>query len=219
MAAVGDRAAYRYLARSWRARHHGTVRTGHFGLSPRSLVLAGYAGLAGFFVLEVVYRKPSACNLEASEADRGTTRLIVLAYALASAIPLVSRRRRLRPLPSPVAPVGLVLQALGLAVRATSMQTLGGSYTRTLRVEDAGQRLIDYGPYRWVRHPGYLGSLLNWTGFALASRSPLSAVLIPALLGAAYRQRIAAEELLLRNELQGYAAYCERTNRLIPFIW
>jgi protein-S-isoprenylcysteine O-methyltransferase Ste14 len=62
--------------------------------------------------------------------------------------------------------VGLCL--LGLVVRALGMLTLGGSYARTLRTS-SDQRLVTSGPYRWVRHPGYTGSIAVWVGAALPS--------------------------------------------------
>lgn len=98
------------------------------------------------------------------------------------------------------------------------MRTLGPSYTRTLRTEDT-QHVIDDGPYAFVRHPGYAGSLLIWTGFALTSRSLPVLIAVGALLGTAYQRRIAAEEALLRRDLPGYAAYCKRTKKLIPLVW
>jgi len=186
---------------------------------PRWL-LAGYGGLAGFFVLEGLLRQPgSASSLKASDDDQGTTRMIVIAYGLATDIPLLARWLPTRPLPPAVAPAGLLAQAAGLSVRAWSMRALGRSYTRTLRTEDDGQVVIDSGPYRWIRHPGYLGSLLTWTGFALTSRSAPAVVLTPGLLGVAYSRRITAEEELLRRDLPGYTTYSERTKKLIPFIW
>ncbi|HXR21744.1 MAG TPA: isoprenylcysteine carboxylmethyltransferase family protein [Acidimicrobiales bacterium] len=188
--------------------------------SQHKWLLAAYAGLGGFFALEALFRQSGgASSLKGSEDDRGTTRSIVLAYGLASGLPLLARRLPLRPLPPAAAPTGLALQAAGLAVRAWSMQALGSSYTRTLRVDGSGQQLVEHGPYRRARHPGYLGSLMTWTGFALASRSKASVVLIPGLLGVAYRRRITAEEQLLRRDLPGYAAYCQRTKRLVPFVW
>jgi protein-S-isoprenylcysteine O-methyltransferase Ste14 len=99
------------------------------------------------------------------------------------------------------------------------MHTLGGSYTRTLRTEGDAQALVDTGPYRWVRHPGYAGSLLTWTGFAMSTRSAPVLALTTAMLGLAYARRITAEEQLLRRDLPGYAAYCGRTRRLVPLLW
>ena len=183
-------------------------------------LLAGYVGLAGFFALEWLFRQPGkASTMTASQDDRGTTRMIVVAYGLASDLPLLARWLPTRPLPPAAAPAGLVLQATGLALRALSMRALGGFYSRTLRTESDQQPVVDTGPYRVVRHPGYLGSLSTWTGFALTSRQLPVVALVAGLLGGAYARRITAEEQLLRRDLPGYATYSERTKRLIPFVW
>ena len=186
----------------------------------RNRLAAGYAGLAGFFALEVALRhRGDAASLAATDDDRGTTALIIATYALAAELPLVARRLPGRPLPRPATAVGPAVQAAGTAIRAWSMQTLGGSYTRTLRTEGDAQPVVDSGPYRWVRHPGYAGSLLIWTGFATSTRSAPVVALTTALLGIAYARRITAEEQLLRRDLPGYAAYCARTRRLLPLLW
>ncbi|MGA7989758.1 MAG: isoprenylcysteine carboxylmethyltransferase family protein [Candidatus Dormiibacterota bacterium] len=181
--------------------------------------LAGYAGVGGFFALEAATRhRGTASSLEASSDDRGTTRLIVAAYATAVSVAPLLRRAPSARLGPAAAPIGVGLQALGLGVRWWSMRTLGSSYTRTLRAEHA-QHVVDTGPYALVRHPGYAGSLLLWTGFALTSRSVLVLVAVAALLGSAYQRRITAEEALLRRKLPEYASYSERTKKLIPLLW
>jgi protein-S-isoprenylcysteine O-methyltransferase Ste14 len=184
----------------------------------RRWLLFGYAGIGGFFALEALTRKPgTASSMAAGADDQGTTRMIVTGYALAALAPALGWMRGPRVAPA-VGPAGLALQAAGLALRTWSMRVLGSAYTRTLRT-DEHQRVVDSGPYRLVRHPGYSGSLLTWAGFALTSRNPAVIVLMGALLGRAYRRRILAEEQLLRRELPGYADYCARTKRLIPWIW
>lgn len=170
-------------------------------------------------VLEASARKPGAASsLEAEPDDRGTTGSIAASYVVAGAlVPLVRRLPGPR-LPRAAAVAGLGLEAGGLAVRAWSMRTLRDSYSRTLRVA-ADQPLVDTGPYALVRHPGYLGSIATWAGFALTSRRALSVAGVVALLGAAYRQRIEAEEALLSSGLPGYEAYARRTRRLVPGVW
>ena len=145
-------------------------------------------------------------------------RMIVTAYGVAAELPLLLRRLPVPQLPRAASPVGLALQVGGLTLRAWSMRTLGTSYTRTLRTDEE-QRVVDTGPYRLVRHPGYTGSLPTWTGFALASRSWPVIALVTGLLGRAYHRRIAAEEKLLQRDLPGYTAYSHRTRKLIPFLW
>ncbi|MGA2538454.1 MAG: isoprenylcysteine carboxylmethyltransferase family protein [Terracidiphilus sp.] len=89
---------------------------------------------------------------------------------------------------------------------------------RTIEVE-AGQTVISSGPYTWVRHPMYAGSLLVWVSTPLALGSwvalPAFASLIPF-----YALRLLNEEKVLRAELPGYPEYCLKTRyRLIPFLW
>ncbi|HEX3779362.1 MAG TPA: isoprenylcysteine carboxylmethyltransferase family protein [Pseudonocardiaceae bacterium] len=188
-------------------------------LAAHRWVLAGYAGIAGFLTMEALLRKPgSAASLKASEDDKGTTRAIITAAAIAAVAPPILRRTPMPELPRAAAATGVALQVVGLATRAVSMRTLGRFYSRTLRATDE-QRVVDTGPYRLVRHPGYTGSLLLWTGFALSTRSLPVVAVVAGLFGSAYRKRIAAEELLLRRDLPGYLAYSERTKRLIPYVW
>jgi protein-S-isoprenylcysteine O-methyltransferase Ste14 len=79
-----------------------------------------------------------------------------------------------------------------------------------------GHTLVTTGLYRVIRHPSYLGMLVNSLGWALAFRSGvgvlLTALLIPPLVA-----RIRAEEKLLRSQFgDEYAVYRRRTSRLIP---
>jgi protein-S-isoprenylcysteine O-methyltransferase Ste14 len=82
-----------------------------------------------------------------------------------------------------------------------------------------GHTLLTTGIYGVIRHPSYLGMLVNALGRGLAFRSwacvLLAALLVPLLLA-----RIRSEEALLRAQFgAAYDAYCARTSRLIPGIF
>jgi protein-S-isoprenylcysteine O-methyltransferase Ste14 len=84
---------------------------------------------------------------------------------------------------------------------------------------DRGHRVVDTGPYRFVRHPSYAGSIVYMIGvtFALGSYVALPAA---AVLCAVLVVRTALEDRTLREELDGYADYARRVRfRLIPGIW
>lgn len=88
----------------------------------------------------------------------------------------------------------------------------------TIQVE-AQQRVIDVGPYAYVRHPMYAAMCLANIGTPLALGSyvvlPVFALYIPVLIF-----RLIHEERFLRQSLPGYAEYCDRTPfRLAPFVW
>lgn len=90
--------------------------------------------------------------------------------------------------------------------------------SRTIRVEDQ-QPVISTGPYHWVRHPMYSGSLLMWLCMPLSMGSYVGFFLY-ALLFPFYVVRLLKEEKFLRVNLPGYSEYCAHTRyHLIPAIW
>ena len=73
--------------------------------------------------------------------------------------------------------------------------------------------------YRFIRHPSYLGLLVNALGWSLAFRSGVG-VLLTALLLVSVIGRIRAEERLLAAHFRAeYQAYCPHTSRLIPGLY
>jgi protein-S-isoprenylcysteine O-methyltransferase Ste14 len=90
--------------------------------------------------------------------------------------------------------------------------------SRTIQVE-RGQRLVDSGPYSYIRHPMYLGTIIMYLATPIALGS-YWAVLPFLLIIPMLRYRIKNEEEVLNRELPGYPEYCKRVKyRIIPFIW
>jgi protein-S-isoprenylcysteine O-methyltransferase Ste14 len=118
-------------------------------------------------------------------------------------------------LPRVCGPLGLLVEVGGVGLRVWAMRTLRGHYARTLRVVD-GQPVIREGPYRFVRHPGYLGVLLLWLGAALTARNVVAPALALTAVGTAYQHRMDAEDALLRRDLPGYVEYAATTGRVVP---
>ena len=183
-----------------------------------------YALLGCFFLAERLLRHgPDAASLEAGQSDQGTTRAIGRAFGqglLALAVAPLLNCWRLGRLTVPgMAWGGIAAMVAGLTVRVWAARVLGASYTRTLRTNTT-QSLVEEGPYRLVRHPGYLGVLLLWLGAGLASANVLVAGLIAISMGRAYRRRIGSEEAMLTDTFgEDYVAYMRRTRRLIPWVY
>jgi protein-S-isoprenylcysteine O-methyltransferase Ste14 len=195
-------------------------------------VLPGY-GLGGLAVL-LLYGLQSevrfgakARSSSAGPADRGSSlalsaaaMLVVAGFVVAmkagsSWVPAWFGAWRMPGLPA-AAWAGVAIGIAGLAVRLWSVLTLRERYTRTLLTHE--QHAVERdGPYRWVRHPGYLGSLLALGGVALASGNPIVFFGSMLALVAAYGYRIRVEEEMLAAAFgESYAAYQREVPALFP---
>lgn len=114
---------------------------------------------------------------------------------------------------------GIAIFVLGAALRWYAIFYLGRYFTIDVRVAEH-QRVVDTGPYRFIRHPSYTGALMQFLGLALCIGNIYSmfVLLVPVVLVFSYRIRV--EELALERGLgEAYASYCRRTKRLIPFVY
>jgi protein-S-isoprenylcysteine O-methyltransferase Ste14 len=114
--------------------------------------------------------------------------------------------------------LGVVLFAAGGALRIWPVFVLGHRFSGLVAIQP-GHTLVTGGIYGIIRHPSYLGLLVNSLGWSLAFRSGvgvlLTVLLIPPLLA-----RIDAEETLLRAQFgHEYNVYCVHTSRLIPGVY
>jgi protein-S-isoprenylcysteine O-methyltransferase len=180
-------------------------------MSPAPFVAAGLVVLA-----ESLTWAGYRARLARSPFDRATATEISAAglVGLLAALAL-SRWGRLPEL----AWAGACLTGLGAALRGWSIVTLGRSFSLTLQTH-AGQRVIEHGPYRFVRHPSYLGGELALLGLGLALGSWVSAVALAAPMIWAHARRIRAEEQMMAGSFgEAWKAYCSRTWALLPFVY
>jgi protein-S-isoprenylcysteine O-methyltransferase Ste14 len=94
--------------------------------------------------------------------------------------------------------IGVVLFAAGGALRMWPVFVLGHRFSGLVAIQP-GHALVTGGVYSIVRHPSYLGLLVNSLGWALAFRSGVG-VLLTALIVPPLVARILAEERLLRTQ-------------------
>jgi protein-S-isoprenylcysteine O-methyltransferase Ste14 len=114
--------------------------------------------------------------------------------------------------------LGVVLFAAGGALRLWPVVVLGHRFSGLVAIQP-GHKLVTGGVYRVIRHPSYLGLLVNALGWALAFRSGVG-VLLTALMIVPIVARIRAEERLLQSEFgAAYDAYRAQTSRLIPGLY
>jgi protein-S-isoprenylcysteine O-methyltransferase Ste14 len=184
--------------------------------------LLGYFILGGFSLFEGRIRKgQEAKSYETGEFDQRTTRTLGLAY-LISAIALLAswwlNIFRIGLLPVWIGWVGILLALSGLLTRLWSNHVLGEFYTRTLKVVK-DQTIVRDGPYRLIRHPGYLGMILVWCGIAAGTDNWIVLLIVMIATVSAYYYRIENEEKMLSSTIPDYSEYPVDTWRLIPFIY
>jgi protein-S-isoprenylcysteine O-methyltransferase len=115
--------------------------------------------------------------------------------------------------------IGLSLFVLGLIVRWVAIIHLGRFFTVNVAIAQDHQ-LITTGPYRYVRHPSYTGTLLIFLGFAFCMLNlfSLAAVFLP--ISAAFLWRMHVEEEALRGAFgERYLTYAASTARIVPWLF
>ncbi len=114
---------------------------------------------------------------------------------------------------------GVVLFFGGIVLRWWSILYLGRLFTVDVAIANQ-HKLIDSGPYLFIRHPSYTGALLAFVGFGLCLGNWLSTLSVTLPILAAFMWRIRVEEQVLLEAFgDEYRAYMHHTKRLIPFVY
>jgi protein-S-isoprenylcysteine O-methyltransferase len=115
--------------------------------------------------------------------------------------------------------IGLSLFLVGLIIRWVAIIHLGRFFTVNVAIAD-DHELITTGPYRYVRHPSYTGTLLIFLGFGLCTLNLFSLTVIVLPITAAFLWRMHIEETAMREAFEErYRQYAATTPRLLPWIY
>jgi len=162
-------------------------------------------------------------NLSPGEREDRSNRWVLVAFGLigllAAYLPAYTDRKEFWTIDGDTTRwIGIVLFGVGGALRLWPVLVLGRRFSGLVAIQP-GHTLVTSGVYSVIRHPSYLGLLLNNLGWGLAFRSGVG-VLLTALAILPLVARIRAEERLLRAQFgDEYAAYCARTSRLVPGLY
>jgi protein-S-isoprenylcysteine O-methyltransferase Ste14 len=154
---------------------------------------------------------------EQRPAQRRIQRLAGYAFLAILAAPALDHRLGWSHVPPLVVVAGDGLVALGFLLVFRVFRE--NSYASAVIEIAAEQKVVDTGPYAWVRHPMYAGALVLLAGVPLALGS-FWGLLLLIPFAVVIAARLLDEEAFLLQRLPGYAAYRGKVRyRLIPFVW
>jgi protein-S-isoprenylcysteine O-methyltransferase Ste14 len=115
--------------------------------------------------------------------------------------------------------IGAILTLLGQLLFLIT-QKQNKFFSSTVRIQtDRGHTVCESGLYKVVRHPAYMGSVIQAIGFPLLFGSLWSIIFVGILI-VLLITRTYLEDKTLKNELNGYMEYTYKTRyRLIPYLW
>lgn len=178
--------------------------------------------LTAFGLLRLAELAYSSWNERAVRRRRGAIpadpagfgRMAAVNVALFSAPLIEVLVRRGRPLPRLWRDAAWLGQLGAVALRLWVIATLRGSWT-VRAVVPADLAVVDWGPYRFVRHPNYAAVALEVAALPLVGGAVWSAAVLSLLNAAVLRDRIAAEERLLAR-IPAYAQRMAGKPRFVP---
>ena len=94
--------------------------------------------------------------------------------------------------------IGLILLVIGISIRIWSISILGENFTATVKITREHE-LIKTGPYKFIRHPSYLGALIAIIGCPLFLNNTYTIFISCLAMMIAYYFRINVEEKTLSN--------------------
>ncbi|MHC4351813.1 MAG: methyltransferase family protein [Planctomycetota bacterium] len=192
----------------------------------------GWAALGASFACELLVLGFLAVRAPETLNHRGTSHVgvkpfdrvfmvawLILSMSFAAVAGLDSVRFGWSSLPWSAFVVGIGLIAAATVIGTWAMVE-NEHFEQFVRIQtDRKHRVVTTGPYRIVRHPGYVSFLLSTAAGPLMFGSVWSTV-PTCLLVVLFIWRTSREDTTLQKELDGYAQYTEQTPyRLIPFVW
>ncbi len=148
--------------------------------------------------------------------DRGSYWVIVLMVWGSIVLTFLIRSFNLGVFHNAVQYFGLGLVIFGIAFREWAVLTLG-RFFRVVVTVDQDHRLIRRGPYRWLRHPSYTGSILTLIGVPLTLGTWAGCLMVLLLSLGGYLYRVKIEEKALLEALgDEYREYMQHTWRFFP---
>jgi protein-S-isoprenylcysteine O-methyltransferase Ste14 len=189
-------------------------------MNPKIIVIIIIAYVYGFFEFYLSFRQKQKTKIVRKD-DKGSLWIlfisITIGYLLSFSIATTKIGRIYHW--NVLFALGILIIIVGLIIRIISIRTLKQYFTYSVAKAE-NHELIEKGFYKFIRHPGYLGQLLIFTGISISLSNWFSVILmlLSTLIG--YMNRIRVEENFMVEQMGAkYSDYQKRTKKLIPKIY
>ena len=178
---------------------------------------------ASWAVMEMVIAFKTRVNFSTTiSCEYRSERFIWLVVALALVVALVFKHLHLVALPIAAGYrqiIAVTLFISGLGIRCAAVVFLGQFFSTTVVTQNS-HRLIETGPYQFIRHPAYTGLLLSFFAAGIAMGDGLALLMLFCPIAYVISQRIDLEEKWLADHFgTTYDDYCLRTKKLLPWVY
>jgi len=165
---------------------------------------------------EIANNAWSKKNAIAANKDKGSFKVIVAMVWLAILAVFAFRSFDVGTFSGITQYVGLCIFVAGIVLREWAVIVLGKHFNVRVQVHEKA-RLVMEGPYHYIRHPAYTGTLLIFIGIGLSIGTWLGAIVALAIAWIAHGYRIRIEEVALREAFGAdFEVYKRRTWKLFP---
>jgi protein-S-isoprenylcysteine O-methyltransferase Ste14 len=189
-------------------------------MNPKIIVIIMIAYLYGFFEYYLSFQQRQKTKI-VRKGDKGSLWILLTAitigYLLSFSIATTKIGRIYHW--NILFALGILIIIVGLMIRIISIRTLNQYFTYPVAKAE-NHEIIEKGFYKYIRHPGYLGQLLIFTGISISLSNWLSVIFMFLSTFIGYINRIRVEENFMVEQMGvKYFNYQKRTKKLIPKIY
>ena len=157
-------------------------------------------------------------NAKIVRKDKSSAYIIFASVFISIIVAIYFNISNIAMLPNWVFYIGIIFILLGILLRQWSIYVLGRFFSGVVATQK-NQKLIENGPYKFVRHPSYTGALLILIGIGLSVKSWGAVITIIFIFTIAYGYRIYIEEKAMISQFgEEYIQYKKKTKRIVPYI-
>lgn len=186
-------------------------------MNTKIIVIISFVYLYGIFEYFISLRQSKKIKI-VSKGDKGSLKILLFCISIGYLLSFLFAATKIGRVYywNYMFTLGLIISAIGLAIRIFSIKTLNRYFTYSV-TKVANQEIVEKGLYKTIRHPGYLGQIIIFTGISISLSNWVSIILMLISIMIGYINRINVEEKFMLKQLgSNYYSYQKRTKRLLP---